>query len=105
MRIEGGDASGMVFDQAKAEEAKEEVLGLPINKYCAPPGESPLIEYLDLLKEIEEVENGASPRIAAHCKDANDREIIQVRDHDGNLPVYTINRSPAKGKIEFTKLQ
>jgi hypothetical protein len=104
VRIEGGDDSQMVFDPSE-EEAKTEVTGLPINNFCDPPGEAPLIEYIDLLKEIENVENGASARITAHCKDNAGREIIQVRDHDGNLPVYQINRSPAKGKIEFLKLQ
>jgi hypothetical protein len=104
VRIEGGDASQMVFNPSE-EEAKPEVAGLPINNFCDPPGEAPLIEYIDLLKEIEDVENGASPKITAHCKDDTGREIIQVRDHDGDLPVYHINRSPTKGKIEFLKLE
>lgn len=104
VRIEGGDASQMVFDSTKEEETEPEVVGLPINNFCDPPGEAPLIEYIDLLQEIENVENGASPKITAHCKDDAGREIIQVRDHDGNLPVYQINRSPAKGSIEFLKL-
>ena len=103
-RLKGGDASQMKFDPKGNEAtATEEVTGLPINQFCDPPGEAPLIEYKAIIQEVGEVEAGAKPTITAHCRDDAGKEFIQVIDSNGQFPVFQIDRSPSKGKIAFIK--
>lgn len=105
VRLQGGDPTKVASPfEKEAEDAAEEetVKGLPINEFCEPLGSSEVIEFVDLIYAVQGVKN-AKP-IAAHCLDSQGREIIQVRDNEGNLPVYTIQRDDKGGVKEFIKL-
>lgn len=104
-RIQGRDTTDLKFEPSR-EQAEEKVTGLPINKFCEPNGESPIIELTELILETEQVNSGAKPTIYPHCKDGSGGEYIQVHNaYSGELPVYRINRTPKEGKIEFIEAE
>lgn len=106
VRLKGGTPTADFAAWREAgEEAEEEAAiatGLPINDYCDPLGSSEVVEFIELVHAVQGMKNANS--ISAHCTDSRGREIIQVRDNEGSLPVYTIARDETGAIKEFIKL-